>query len=86
METGYDFSGVDKPKNSESLYGLLYAEFTVPLVKAVQELSAANNLKDEKIVSLQIENELLKSRLEKVEAAIGINTKASNAQVAHNAL
>jgi trimeric autotransporter adhesin len=34
---GYDFSGVDAPKNSRDLYGLRYAEFVVPLVKAVQE-------------------------------------------------
>lgn len=36
-ETGYDFSGVDKPKNENDLYALRYAEFVVPLVKAVQE-------------------------------------------------
>ena len=35
--TGYNFSGVDKPKNENDLYGLRYAEFVVPLVKAVQE-------------------------------------------------
>jgi hypothetical protein len=35
---GYEFSGVDKPKNEDDLYGLRYAEFVVPLVKAVQEL------------------------------------------------
>jgi hypothetical protein len=34
---GYDFSGVDKPQNEQSIYGLRYAEFVVPLVKAVQE-------------------------------------------------
>ena len=34
---GYDFSGVDKPQNEASLYGLRYAQFVVPLVKAVQE-------------------------------------------------
>lgn len=34
---GYDFSGVDKPKNVNDFYGLRYAEFVVPLVKAVQE-------------------------------------------------
>ncbi len=39
---GYDFSGVDKPKNSKDIYGLRYAEFVVPLVKAVQELSIKN--------------------------------------------
>ena len=37
---GYDFSGVDAPKNSDDFYGLRYAEFVVPLVKAVQELEA----------------------------------------------
>ncbi|MEO7266194.1 MAG: tail fiber domain-containing protein [Ferruginibacter sp.] len=34
---GYDFSGVDIPKNENDLYALRYAEFVVPLVKAVQE-------------------------------------------------
>ena len=34
---GYKFSGVDAPKNDESHYGLRYAEFVVPLVKAMQE-------------------------------------------------
>jgi hypothetical protein len=41
-ETGYDFSGIDKPRNENDLYGLRYAEFVVPLVKAVQELSSQN--------------------------------------------
>ena len=36
-EIGYDFSGVDAPKNGNDFYGLRYAEFVVPLVKAVQE-------------------------------------------------
>src|SRR5262249_28861085 len=39
-ELNYDFSGVDIPKNDKGVYGLRYAEFVVPLVKAVQELSA----------------------------------------------
>ena len=37
---GYDFSGVDAPKNADDFYGLRYAEFVVPLVKAVQEQQA----------------------------------------------
>lgn len=36
-ESDYDFSGVDKPQDENGLWGLRYAEFTVPLVKAVQE-------------------------------------------------
>ncbi len=39
-EIGYDFNGVDKPKNENDYYGLRYGTFVVPLVKAVQELSA----------------------------------------------
>jgi hypothetical protein len=37
--TGYNFSGIKIPKNTNELYGLSYAEFVVPLVKSVQELS-----------------------------------------------
>ncbi|MBL7737939.1 MAG: tail fiber domain-containing protein [Chitinophagaceae bacterium] len=36
-DLGYDFSGVDKPKNSNDVYALRYSEFVVPLVKAIQE-------------------------------------------------
>ncbi|MCD4760889.1 tail fiber domain-containing protein, partial [bacterium] len=36
-EAGYDFSGVKKPKGDVKYYSLSYAEFVVPLVKAVQE-------------------------------------------------
>ena len=41
---GYDFSGVDPPKNQDDFYGLRYAEFVVPLVKAVQEQQETINL------------------------------------------
>jgi hypothetical protein len=41
-EMNYDFSGVDAAKNDKDLYALRYAEFVVPLVKAVQELSKQN--------------------------------------------
>ena len=36
-DVGYDFSGVDIPKDPNELYSLRYADFVVPLVKAVQE-------------------------------------------------
>lgn len=53
-EIGYEFSGVDK---SNSLWGLRYAEFTVPLVKAVQEQQAL-------IEKLIKEIEYLKSKID----------------------
>jgi trimeric autotransporter adhesin len=40
---GYDFSGVHHPANDNDVYGLSYADFVVPLVKAVQELSKQND-------------------------------------------
>ena len=49
----YDFSGVDAPKNNKDLYGLRYAEFVVPLVKAVQELAATNDALQSQIANLQ---------------------------------
>jgi len=45
----YNFSGVDKPKTADGLYGLRYSDFVAPLVKAVQELSKMNEDKDAKI-------------------------------------
>jgi hypothetical protein len=34
-ELNYDFSGVDVPKNDRGIYGLRYADFVVPVVKAM---------------------------------------------------
>jgi len=49
-QVGYNFSAIQKPVNDKGLYSISYAEFTVPLVKAVQEqqvqieeLKTANN-------------------------------------------
>ena len=68
-ELGYEFSGVDKPQNEYSLYGLRYAEFVVPLVKGMQELSALNKAQqirmeeqDRKIIQLIQRIEKLESR------------------------
>ncbi|MEP6465446.1 MAG: tail fiber domain-containing protein, partial [Parafilimonas sp.] len=63
-QIGYDFSGVDAPKNDKDLYGLRYAEFVVPLVKAVQELSA--------------KNDALEQRVEKLEAFINAQSSSVN--------
>ena len=68
-DIGYDFSGVDAPKNENDLYGLRYAEFVVPLVKAVQELSAKNDAKDAEINDLR-------TRLAKLEAMMNVQQSA----------
>jgi hypothetical protein len=65
-ELGFDFSGVDAAKNDKDLYGLRYAEFVVPLVKAVQELSKDN-------IELKKQNEELLKRIEKLESIFSTN-------------
>lgn len=58
----FAFSGVDAPKNDQDFYGLRYAEFSVPLVKAVQELDAENKQLKAALVDMH-------KRLEALEAA-----------------
>jgi len=52
-ELNYNFSGVDAAKNDKDLYGLRYAEFVVPLVKAVQELSNKNDSLQQQVNELK---------------------------------
>lgn len=67
----YMFSGVDKPgDNRQSFYGLRYSDFVVPLVKAVQELSAEND-------SLKTAHARLLSQLDQVEQSLGIGNHQS---------
>jgi len=75
-ELGVAFSGVDAPTNKESHYGLRYADFVVPLVKAVQEQQVQIELLEPAAVeALQQElqeltriNVEIQKRLENVEA------------------
>ena len=76
----YDFSGVDAAKNDKDLYGLRYAEFVVPLVKAVQELSKMNDEKDASIDSLKSEIGNLKSEIENIKAMIVSGQSAVNSK------
>jgi hypothetical protein len=62
-QSGYDFSGLVKPKNENDLYSLRYSDFVVPLVKAAQELSQKVKEQDAKIEALLKEVENLKSRV-----------------------
>jgi len=67
QELGFDFSGVDKPKNDNDFYSLRYDEFVVPLVKAVQELDNSLNVNVE---SLKLENQALKAQLSSLQKEI----------------
>ena len=68
---GFVFSGVDKPKDiNQSFYGLRYADFVPPLVKAVQELSANSDRKDSAINALQLKFDSLQTQLTELRAML----------------
>ena len=69
QSVGYDFSGVDAPENGKGAYGLRYAEFVVPLVKAVQELSEQN---DRLIESNKEQQSQIQELLEEVRILKGV--------------
>jgi len=74
-ETVSNFSGVVVPQNENSLYSIRYAEFVVPLVKAVQELDSKIEKQQEIINELQKENNELKKLQQEIEE-IKANMKA----------
>ncbi|TAL67047.1 MAG: hypothetical protein EPN82_15860 [Bacteroidetes bacterium] len=61
INSGYNFSGVTKPENDQDLYSLRYAEFVVPLVKAMQEQQTL-------ILQLNQKIELLENKLNELKA------------------
>jgi hypothetical protein len=71
--SGYDFSGINKPKNETDHYSLSYESFVVPLVKAVQEqqtiIIAQENKLNVQVKKLQDQDkkiELLERKLEEI--------------------
>ena len=67
---GYDFSGIDVPKNDKDLYGIRYSEFVVPLVKAVQELSKQNDTKDSVIAQQQQQLSTLQTSVDQLNTIV----------------
>jgi len=62
-EAGYTFSGVDRPQDADGMYGLRYAEFTVPLVKAMQEQQLMIEALKEQNRLMMLEIETLKAKV-----------------------
>lgn len=65
MACGYNFSGVERPKNSNGLYTLGYTTFVVPLVKAVQEQQQM--IEDQK-KTIEKQNTITSSQQAKIDA------------------
>ena len=62
-EVGYDFSGVQKADDDLGMYSISYAQFVVPLVKAVQEQQEIIERQQREIERLKQQNERI-SQLE----------------------
>ena len=64
---GYNFSGVDKPKDaSKQTYALRYSDFVVPMVKAMQEQQ--QQIEDLKKKSAEVDE--LKKQIEELKKMI----------------
>jgi len=64
-KTGFDFPGVDVPRNEKEVYTLRYTDFIPVLVKAVQELDEKNKELLRMIEELKKENQEIKETIKK---------------------
>jgi len=76
-ESGFDFPGIDVPKNDKEVYSLRYVDFLMPMVKAIQEqqttienLQTINDNQQSTIDNQQKEIESLKSELQELRKLI----------------
>lgn len=78
-EVGYDFSGIDKPKNEKDYYGLRYAEFTIPLVKAIQEQQTTIELLNAELSQTKLEQQIVldnyATEIAKIKAQLNLLSK-----------
>ncbi|MEM7368983.1 MAG: tail fiber domain-containing protein [Bacteroidota bacterium] len=75
---GYEFSGVDAPKNEEDHYGLRYATFVVPMVKAIQEQQVLIETQQELIKQLQSELQQIRDQIQTSHQASSNKQKNSD--------
>lgn len=84
QEIGYEFSGVDAPKNEGDRYGLRYSQFVVPLVKAVQELEEDKQAATARIEKLEQELAELKALLIGDKQTVELSSNNKRAKLAQN--
>ncbi len=89
----YNFSGLYKPQNDKDTYGLSYVDFVVPLIKATQQLSSANDSLQTQITDLQNQLNEIKAQIASLvssgntykDSISTISVKLSSAQLDQNA-
>jgi trimeric autotransporter adhesin len=65
--SGYDFSGIIKPKTEQDHYSLSYESFVVPLVKAIQEQQKMISVQQQMLEALKKQNADLQKRILNLE-------------------
>lgn len=70
IKSGYDFSGVIRPRNAQEHYSLSYDAFVVPLVKAVQEQQQVIDQQRSQISEQQKINEAQNKKLAGMQAQL----------------
>jgi hypothetical protein len=78
---GYVFHGIEAPQNENDHYGIRYAEFVVPLVKAVQELTAKIDMQEKFAQEQKKEMDVLKQQL-KLSGTSTVDEYNSKSEVA----
>jgi trimeric autotransporter adhesin len=68
QQSGFDFSGINRPETNEDRYSLSYESFVVPLVKGMQEQQVIIHNLNEKVKSQEQLIQTLAERLNKLEA------------------
>ena len=68
QETHEEFSGLCRPDSPDGYYSLRYAEFTVPLVKAVQELTREINEQRAQLKAVEAQNARLEAEIAELHA------------------
>jgi hypothetical protein len=80
-EIGYNFDGVNTPKNETDNYSIAYGQFVPSMVKGMQEQQVEVEKMQVQMEELKTENAELKARLAKIEALLsGKNSSDLNLQ------
>ena len=79
-ELGFEFNGLHRPDSDEDQYALAYAQFVVPLTKAVQELDAKNKRLENALKNQEDRYNNLEDRLAQLEAILIPNSTKDKSQ------
>jgi hypothetical protein len=76
--TGYNFSGVIKPKKESDHYSLSYDAFVVPLVKGMQEQQKVIQQQQSKILEQDQKIATLEKQMEEIKKLLQANNNGGN--------